>query len=123
MDSKAQLWSSERIIAESEALGAYLGGDWYKTSLEIRGLCQRVRNEMQTRINALEAQLAEAGQWEPVPDGMEYFESRGLAYSVWNNGEAFVVGLEQGGGHFKWPDNIRLCRRVEPTGEQAECHS
>lgn len=58
------------------------------------------------------AQLAEASEWQPLSDGIEYIESRGLCYSIFDNGEGFAVGLEQGGGHFKWPDNIRLCQRT-----------
>lgn len=52
-------------------------------------------------------------QWQPLPDGMKYYEARGLAYSILDNGEAFVAGVEQGSVQIRWPDNVKVCELVE----------
>lgn len=52
-------------------------------------------------------------QWQPLPDGMKYYEARGLAYSILDNGEAFVAGVEQGRTYFRFPPNVKVCELVE----------
>lgn len=79
------------------------GGGFYTVKC---GRCDGTGEQLRAKPDA------QGDVWVPVPDGMEYFEARGLAYSVFANGEGFSVGFEQGGGHFKWPDDIRLCRRT-----------
>lgn len=111
------LWSDLDLLSQAhQAFGEHIHTP---NGISMADACYEklkiVRDEMQARIAELEAQVG----WEPVPDGIEYFEARGLAYSVLANGEGFAVGMEQGGGHFEWPANIRLCRRVEAQQGEA----